>query len=140
MSLPVTYETLISSTIHQRQGEHTKVEDVHIGEALVPVTSSIHDKMVLDQVAGMVAPGNGDGTSCLQFRPVHIRKVQLICVIQCLNSVAASKDIDAIVVDAGRMSTATAGSLASCLWVCPRQGIYPFGSKMEYVNAIVFFI
>lgn len=96
---------------------------MHIGEALVSVTSSIHDKMVLDQVAGMVTSRNGDRTSCLQFCPMHIRKVQLICVIQCLNSVAASKDIDAIVVDAGRMSTATAGSLASCLWVCPCQGI-----------------
>lgn len=90
------------------------------------ITSSIDNELGFDQIAGVVSSCDGNLSCRLDFTPPHISQIQLVSVVQCLNTIATAKDIDTVVVDTSRVSATAAGSLACCLRICPCQCIYFF--------------
>lgn len=99
---------------------------MNIGKAFVAIASTIDNELGLDQVAGVVSSCNGNLPCRLDFSPPHICQIQLVSVVQCLNTIATAKDIDTVVVNTSRVSATAAGSLACCLRICPCQCIYYF--------------
>lgn len=95
------------------------------------IASTIDNELGLDQVAGVVSSCNGDLSCRLDFSPPHICEIQLVSVVQRLNTIATAKDIDTVVVDTSRVGATAAGSFACCLRVCPCQCIYFFFQRIR---------
>jgi len=96
---------------------------MHVREALMSIASTINNELRFDQVAGVVSSSNWDLSGRLDFTPMQLGQIQLVGIVQCLQTIAATKDIDAIVVYTSRVSTAPTWSLSCCLGIGPSEGI-----------------
>lgn len=98
----------------------TKIQYVYIREAFVAIASTIDNKLRLYEVAGVVTPGDRDLASGFDLFPSHFRQIEFVGVVESLDTIASSKNIDAVVVDASGVRATATWSIANSLWVAPR--------------------